>query len=149
LHQRLDDHRGHLVVVAGERALHVLEHAHGVVSGADACLAFEGVGRGRRDDIHEQRPVDGLVEIHVADRERAQGLAVIAVGERDEPRLAGATGVAPEMKAHLYRDFDGGGAVVGEETAVQARGRDSQQSFGERHRWLVREAGEDGVFEPA
>ena len=57
--------------------------------------------------------------------------------------------IAPEMKAHLHGHFDGGGAVVGEEAAIQARRREAHQFFGEVHRLRVREAGEDGVFQVA
>jgi hypothetical protein len=74
---------------------------------------------------------------------------VIAVGERDEPRLARFTAIAPVVKAHLDRDFDGGGAVVGEEAAVEPRWRDAHQLFGQRHRGLMREPGKNGVFQPA
>ena len=63
-------------------------------------------------------------------------------------RLARLAGVAPEVEAHLDGDFDGRRAVVGEEAAIQAGRRDAHQLFGQRHRGLVREAGEDHVLEP-
>ena len=43
---------------------------------------------------------------NVAHGERAERLAVIAVGQRDEPALLGAPEVAPVVEAHLERDFD-------------------------------------------
>ena len=113
-----------------------------------ARLAREGVGRRHGDHVHQQRAVDGLVEIDVAHGERAQRFAVIAVGERDEARLALLAAVAPVVKAHLHRHFDGGGAVVGEEAAIEPGRREAQQLFGEGDRRRVRETREDGVFEP-
>jgi hypothetical protein len=149
LHERLDDDGRDVGVMLRERRLHALEHAARVVGFARARLARIGVGRGRRDDVHEQRLVDGFVQIHVAHRERAERLAVIAVRERDETRLARMAGVPPEMEAHLHRDFDRGGTVVREEAAVEAGGREAHELFGERHGGLVREAREDRVLEPA
>ena len=55
--------------------------------------------------------------------------------------------VAPEVKAHLHGNFDGGRAVVGEEAAIEASGRDAREFLGQSHRRLMGEAGEDHVLE--
>ena len=97
-------------------------------SPALAGLAVVAVGRGRRDHIHQQRRVDLLVERDIADGQRAQRLAVIAVGERDEPLLRGLADIAPVVEAHLHGDFHRGRAVVGEEAARETRRRQAQSA---------------------
>jgi hypothetical protein len=149
LHERLDDDGRYVGMMFRERRLHLREHATCMIGFAHARLARIGVGRGRRDDVHQQRLVDGFVQIDVAHRERAERLAVVAVRECDETGLARVAGVPPEMEAHLDRDLDRGGAVVREEAAIEARGREARELLGERHGGLVREAREDRVFEPA
>src|SRR5262249_34440254 len=81
------------------------------------------------------------------DSERAEGLAVITVGQRDETALSAPTDVAPVVEAHFHRDLDRGGAVVGVETAGEPRWRDRGQGFGERNHRLVSEAGEDHLLQ--
>ena len=51
------------------------------------------------------------------------------------------------MEAHLDRDLDRGRAVVGEEAAREARGREAGERLGELERGRVREAGEQHVLE--
>src|ERR1700733_7404058 len=148
LHQRLDDHRAALVRVRGERGLHVGEAPPRILLAALARGPLVAVRRGYGDDVHEQRAVDLLVELDVAHGERAERLAVIAVGERDEAALGAAAAVAPVVEAHLQRDFDRGGAVVGIEAAREPRGGERGEGLGERDHRLVREAGEDHLLEP-
>ena len=126
LHQRLDDDGGDLVRVLGQRRFHVREHAPAVRLPALARLAPVAVGGGHRDDVHQQRLVHLLVELDVADGERAERLAVVAVRERDEAALLRPAEVVPVVEAHLDRDLDRGRAVVGEEAAREARGREAR-----------------------
>jgi hypothetical protein len=51
------------------------------------------------------------------------------------------------VEAHFDRDFDRGGAVVGEEAAIQARRGQRHQTFRESHGGFVGETGENDVFE--
>ena len=89
---------------------------------------------------------------NIADRERADRFAVVTVLQRDELRALRLPLVAEPVEGHLQRDFHARRAVVGVEdlrerrAAVFAR-REREQAFGERDRGLVREAGEDHLFE--
>src|SRR4029077_13021652 len=83
------------------------------------------------------RAVDLLVELDVTDGERSQGLAVIAVGEGDEALPPCRAEVAPVVEAHLHRDLNRGGAVVGVEAAREALRGDSAERFRERDHRLV------------
>ena len=117
------------VGVAFEHALHVIEHLERVLLPGVVRTAEVAIGRRRREHLHEQGLVQGLVELHVADRQRAQRLAVVAVGERDEAGLSGSAVVAPIVKAHFDRHFHGGGAVVREEAARQTWRRNLHQGL--------------------
>ena len=90
LHQRLDDHGGNFVRMARQGCFHGRELAPRVLGPGFSRLALVAVRRGHRDGVHEQRAIDRLVQLHVADRERAKRFAVIAVGQRDEAPLRAA-----------------------------------------------------------
>ena len=71
--------------------------------------------------VEEERLEDPVEELDAADRDRADGVAVVAAAERHE---LGARGVAAELvvlERHLERDLHRGRAGVGEEDAGEAR----------------------------
>ncbi len=123
------------------------KHAARVILGGYARLARVAVGRGRGDHIHEQRRVDVLVERDIAHGQRAQRLAVIAVGQRNEPSFRGLAAVAPEMEAHLHGHFHRCRTIVREEAARQSRWSQAKQGFGHIHRGFMGEAGENHMLE--
>ena len=148
LHERLDDDGRDLVRVRGERALHLGEHPPAVGLPAVARLAQVAVGRGHGDHVHQERLVHLLVELDVADRERAERLAVIAVRERDEAPLLRAAEVLPVVKGHLDGDFDGRRAVVRIEATGEACGQQPDERFRQLEDRRVRESREQDVLEP-
>src|SRR5207302_6080605 len=85
--------------------------------------------------------------LDVADGERPERLAVIAVREGEEAALRAPARVVPEMKAHLHRHLDRGRAVVGIDAAGEAGGGDRTELLRERDHRLVGEACEDHLLE--
>ncbi len=111
-----------------------------------------GVRRGRENRFEQQGRVNAAIQRQVAHRQRAQGFAVVTISERDETRAFRVAAVGEAVEAHLQCDLDRRRAVVGVEHARQVRaaglpGRDAQQGFGQFQARLVREAGEDHVFQ--
>ena len=76
-----------LCVVPLQGLLHVREHLAGVGFPALARFARKAIRARHRDHIHEQGLVGLFIELHVAHRQRTQGLAVIAVAQGDEAGL--------------------------------------------------------------
>jgi len=95
----------------------------------------------------DQRIVGIFEQGDVGDGQGTDGLAVITVGNADEFLLVGETAIAPGVEAHLQGDFDGGGAIGGEEGVPEAILREGGEALGEFDGGLVRAAGEHGVFE--
>ena len=83
---------------------------------------------------------DLVEEIDAADADRADGVAVIGLGEREELLLLGAAALPPVLERDLERDLDRGRAGVAVEDARQAGRRDLDQPLGELDRRLVGEA---------
>ena len=114
-----------------------------------------GVGRGGEHRLHQQRRIGAAVQRDVAHRQRADGLAVVAVVQGDElraPRFVGL--VAEPVERHLQRHLDPRRAVVGVEHLGQRRAAglargDGQQALGQLHRGRMRAAGQDHLFEAA
>ena len=153
LHERLDDDRADIVRVALEDRAQLAEPSPCALRRAFAGHRFVGIGRRREDRLEQQWRVSAPVQRNIGDRQRAERLAVIAAGQRDEAR-APAAAVLPVVEAELERDFDRARAVVGIEHAAQrTRGvgrfrRDAHQRLGKLDRRLVREAGQHHVVEP-
>ena len=117
LDQGLDDHRGQLVLPfarAIDRAPLRLRASRGrsakICFGSQpskcACMLFLGV----------------------AHRHRPQGVAVIALAERQEADAAALPAIQPRLDRHLHRHLDGDRAGVGEEHVVQiGRGSKARQ----------------------
>ena len=152
MHERLEDERADLAGVAFEQCAEPLGRAQRAGLGRLARLGGIGVGRGREQRLGQQGRIDPAVQGDVAHRERAQGFAVVSVGERHELRPARLAAVAEPVERHLQRDLDARRAVVGVEHLGQRRAaglprRDLQQLLGELDRGRVREPGQDHLFE--
>ena len=81
----------------------------------------------------------------VGDRHRAEGVAVIAVGEAEKPVFAGFPQVAPVLQGDLERDLDGDRSGIGEENARQPGGSHRRQPARQPQRRLVHQAAEHHV----
>ena len=101
--QRLDDER--------RRPARVRQAASSASS--VACSRACG-GKRNAHDVEQQRLVGGVEDAARAGRHGADGVAVIAVLERDDAR-ARLAAVAPVAERHLERDLDRGRAAVGKE----------------------------------
>ena len=97
------------------------------------------MGRRRVQRREEERPV-GLVEaIDIADAHGADGVAVIALREAEKagfPRFR-IRFLSPVLEGDFKGDFDGAGAGVRVEHAVQTRRRDLYELFGQPDRGYV------------
>ncbi len=149
LAQRLEDDAGQLVFVLADNALHGGEGLERVrfVRG---LIRVGGAVRRRRDvrfdnGVLERRMKRG----HEADADRAEGVAVVAVFERDEAGLAADAAIVPVLNGDFERGFGGAGAVRGEVAMVQAAGGKIGQARGEFHREGMRLVAEDGVLQNA
>ena len=111
LHQRLDDERGELVRRARR-----------------ACCSSASIVGAHAQHVEEQRMEDLVEEIDAADADRADGVAVIGVGEREELLLLGAAALLLILEGDLERDLDGGRARVGVEDARSGRAARSATS---------------------
>ena len=113
LDQRLDDHRGDLLLVGGEDPLQV---------GGVAGLGRVG--------LEEQRPVGGVEEVDAPDGDRADRVAVVGIAQVDErgapPVLAAALLLV--LEGHLQRDLGRGRAGLRVEDARKPRRRQLDQS---------------------
>ncbi|MCY1417181.1 hypothetical protein D9M71_327080 [compost metagenome] len=147
LDQRLDDHRGDLLVMLLQGAFHVLEHQPRMDFPADVLGAQVAVRAGHLDGVEQQRLVGLGEQRHVAHRHRRHRLAVVAVAQGDEALLRRLAAVEPVVVAHLQRHLDAGGAVVGVEHPRQAGRGDLHQALGQLDHRLVAEAGEDHVLQ--
>ena len=116
LDQRLDDHRRDLARVQVE---HPLELA--------LVPRVDPVG------LEQQRPEGAVEEVDAADRDGAERVAVVAVGEADERGSPAevALALAPVLKRHLQRDLDRGRSRLGVEDPRETRRRDLDQPRGE------------------
>lgn len=52
-------------------------------------------------------------------RGRAEGIAVVTIGEGDEFVASGSAGLHAELDGHFQGALDGGGAIIGEKNALQ------------------------------
>ncbi len=117
-----------------------------------ARFAQVGVGRGCEQRFRQQWRIYAAIQRNVADRERADRLAVIAILQRDELGAAHLAAVAEPMESHLQRDFHAGRTIVGIEhlgqwLATDLPGRDRQQTLGQLHRRGMRTTRQDDVLQ--
>ena len=104
LHQRFDDHGADLVRVLRQQLAPSPRNARRAsVLGGFAGLARVRVGRGHGDHVHQQRLVDLAVQLDVADGQRAERFAVVAVRQRDEAVLRAARGCASSESSSSAR----------------------------------------------
>ena len=104
------------------------------------------MGEGDGVDVEQQRLPRAVVDAALADRHRADGVAMIAVVE-DENAAARLAYVEPVAERHLERDLDAGRARVRKEDAGERGGGDADQFGGEAFGGLVRPAREDELVE--
>src|SRR3954468_17633763 len=79
------------------------------------------VRRRHAKDVEEERLEDLVEEVHPADADRAERVAVVRLAQRDELRLLRLAPQLPVLEGDLQRHFDRGGARVRIEDLVQDR----------------------------
>ncbi len=127
--------------------------ALGALLGGGCGGRTERIGRRREQDVHHQRRVHAAIQRNVADRQRADGFAVIAIVQRDEFRtLRCVAAIAVPVEGHLQCDFHAGRTVVGiedfgERRAIGLTRRKREQALGQFHRGRMREPGQDHLFQ--
>ena len=131
LHDRLEDKRRDVVARVFERRV-------------------DGGGV-RRDvpDLEEQLAELAEERIGIAHGHRPEGVAVVALLEREEDPPRSSVAPAAGRVASLERHLDRRAAVVAVEDAREAVGRGLGQALGQPHGRLVRAAGEQHVVERA
>ncbi len=136
----LDDHRRQLVGVAGKQLDHMLcprlvERSIEAVGGA---LGEDVLGKHAAE--HRVHPAD-----RVADRHRAERVAVVAAADREQASALGMADRALVLQSHLDRHLHRHRAGVGEEHVLQAIRRDLHQPLGKLHSRLMRQTTEHHV----
>ena len=79
------------------------------------------IWRRHAQDVEEQRLEDLVEEIHSADADRADGVAVVRLAERNELRLLRLPAQLPVLEGDLERHLHGGGPGVRIEDLVEDR----------------------------
>ena len=102
MHQRLDDDRGQLSRVGLDRRARLVGPTRVGVAG-------------RPHDGEAQRVERSTEDAAVAERERADGVAVVRIAEREEARAALNAAVDPVLERDLERLFDGDRAIRSKE----------------------------------
>ena len=124
LHQRLDDHGGQLLGV-----------------GLDGRARLVGPTRvdvaGRAHDGEAQRLEDGAEHAAVAERERADGVAVVRIAEREEARAAVDAAVDPVLERDLERLLDRHRPVGGEQEVRVVDRHHGGERLGQLHHHRV------------
>ena len=118
LHRGLDDHGGELRRVLGDQVHRDVE-TRGIVE------------RGCPDDREAQGLEHVGTETVVADRQRADRVAVVCPAEGQERRSPGRGAIVPVLERDLQRLFHGGGAVAGIEEMRVVDGHDARQCLGQ------------------
>ncbi len=118
LHRRLDDHRRELRLVLGDQPDRLVE----------AVRVVEG---GRAHDREAQGVEHVGAEPVVADRERADRVAVVSAAEREEGRAPGHAEVVPVLDRDLQRLLDRRRAVARVEEVGIVDGHDAGQRLRE------------------
>src|SRR3546814_8868343 len=102
----------------------------GGFEGVERGLFHAFVREGDSVDVEQQGLPRAVVDAALADRHRADRVAVIAMLE-DEDAAARLADVEPIAERHLERDLDAGRARVREEGASERGGGDADQFGGE------------------
>ena len=99
------------------------------------------------DGVHHHRLVQFRVEVDTADGQRADSLAVIALGQAHEFFALGMTGLIMVLESELQRDFDGGRPVVVEMELRQSLRHDARKLLGQPDRRLMGKVREDDLLQ--
>ncbi len=107
LQDRFDDEGGRFFAVSGEGLLGADETftvARFPRPSIGTAVAVEAI---EMDIVHHHGLVDAGVEVHAADGQGADGLAVIRLGQAHEALPFGMTGLVLVLESHLQSTFDG------------------------------------------
>ena len=142
LDQRLDHHRGKILVVQVQGPLQLVQVVPARRRTRHARRQTVAVRRGQADDVEQQRTKHLVKPRHAADADAAQRVAVVGFAQRQVLRLAGARvgTLPPVLEGHLQGDFDRRRTVAGEEHVLQAGRREFGQPLGQQDRGGVRQA---------
>ena len=149
LDQGLHYHGTDFVVPFGQQLVHGFELAQGVVFIGFSRLLVVGIRRGCGEHFHQQRLVGVFVQGNIAQCQRAQGFAVVAVAEVNEVLLARMALVFPVVVAHLQGGFDGRRTVVGVKAFVESFRSCLNQALGQVDHGLMGKAGQDDMLKLA
>jgi hypothetical protein len=146
LHEGLDDDRADLLALV----LHdpaQLGQDLGRALGARLARCHQA-GRRDGDGVEQDRPVGRVEEVDAADADRAERVAVVALGD---VRVAGTLlpALRGGLERHLDRGLDGRRAVAREEHLGQVRRGARDQALGQLDARFVGAAEERRVVEPA
>ena len=145
LHDRLDDHRGHLLSVRLEQRAEL----RSVRLDARRALALaERGGEARREEVRREHAAEHL-GVHavdwVAHAHRAEGVAVVPAAHRQHARAPLHAPRPPELQRHLERHLDRHRAGVAQEDPLQRRRRHLGQPLAQLDRRPVRQPAEHHV----
>ncbi len=140
LHDRLDDDRRQLARVSGDELAQLRGPAL-VETGVEA------IGRALGEHVLGEHAREQAVHAadRIADRHRAERVAVVAATHGQQARALRVAARALELQAQLDRHLHRDRPRVREEHRLQRVRRERQQPLGQAHRGLVREPAEHHV----
>ena len=147
LQERLDDHRRRLLAMRGECTLRVLDARAVTAIALFPIRTAIAVGCFDVDVVHHHGFVHLGKEIHAPDRERTDGLAMVALREAHEARLLRAPRLLAVLERHLERRLDRRRTVVIEVELCQPCGHEIRQTLRKLDRRTVGEICKDDMLE--
>ena len=147
LEDGLDDHGRGLFSVRAEGGLSAFKafDVAGIARLAvGAAVAVEAV---EMNIFHQKRVENFGVDVHGADGERADGLAVIGFGQAHETSFLRVAGLVLVLKRHFHRGFDGGRSIVVVGEFREAGGEELRELTGELDGRFVGEICENDMLE--
>ena len=143
LHDRLEDHRGQLAAVVAQQAREL----------APVLLAarlVEAAARPLREQVMREHAREQRVHAGhgIADRHRAERVAVIGAAQREQALAARLPARLPVLERELDRDLDRDRARVAQEYALERARRERDEPLAQRDGGLVGETAEHHVREP-
>ena len=147
LHQRLDHHRGDLVVLVGEQLLQRLGRGRRAVDAGVVMVLRVPAREGGHERGTQERRIRLAEDRDVGHAQGPERLPVVSALESDEAVLPRASAVRPVMRRHLERDLHRRGAVGCEERVTEPSGREAREALRQLHRGAVGEARQHHVLE--